>query len=113
VQLGVLLAWLAACIAYAMAWFGLRRGSNTDNHQPLAPVEKLKGYFDLAKVSQAAYLSHAALQQTMLSSSCAVSACVGCAVQLVAVSAACAAGQQLSACMHQQGHPALLQSHNA
>uniref|UniRef100_A0A383W3F4 microtubule-severing ATPase n=1 Tax=Tetradesmus obliquus TaxID=3088 RepID=A0A383W3F4_TETOB len=32
-----------------MAWLGLRRASNTDNHQPLAPVEKLKGYFDLAK----------------------------------------------------------------
>ncbi|WIA41878.1 hypothetical protein OEZ86_009202 [Tetradesmus obliquus] len=32
-----------------MAWLGLRRASNTDNNQPLAPVEKLKGYFDLAK----------------------------------------------------------------
>jgi hypothetical protein len=37
-----------------MAWLGLRRASNTENHQPLAPVEKLKGYFDLAKVSSSA-----------------------------------------------------------
>lgn len=50
-ELHQLFAWLAAIVAYSMAWLGLRRASNTDNHQPLAPVEKLKGYFDLAKVS--------------------------------------------------------------
>lgn len=43
-------AVLAAHAYHTMVWPLLRRSNSTDRQQALTPLEKLKGYYDLAKV---------------------------------------------------------------
>lgn len=73
-----------------MAWLGLRRGSNPDsNHQPLAPVEKLKGYFDLAKVSSSDHACSNADYSLCPAHCCVQGGCVVNWFNCVALAAVC------------------------